>query len=356
MTSGTGTSSPPPFDDELADVLDTIRDRIPATIRPDMIEHVRTARAVSVETVLTDAALTHSEVSVDPGHGHPAVVLSILRRVDHGAGGPGVFYVHGGGLVAGNRFTGFDTVSDWVLELDAVAVSVEYRLAPENPYPAAFDDCCAALLWTARNAVELGFDPDRLLLCGSSAGGGLAAALALRARDAGGPALVGQALLYPMLDDRNDTVSSRQIDGIGVWDRSSNETGWDAYLGSRRGTPDVSPYAAPARADDLRDLPPTFLDVGSADVFRDEITAFADRLWAAGGRAELHVWPGAFHGFDKLAPDAELSRLAREARTSWVRRTLQPTARVAAGPEPTTGGTPQRPTWVRGPEGTPQLG
>ena len=128
--------------------------------------------------------------------------------------------------------------------------------------------------------------------------------------------------MCPMLDDRNDTPSSLQMVGRGVWDRISNNTGWTALLGEQRGGPDVSPYAAPARATDLSGLPPAFIDVGSAETFRDEDVAYASRIWQAGGQAELHVWPGGFHGFDVVAPHAAVSRDAKAARIRWLRRLL----------------------------------
>jgi acetyl esterase/lipase len=159
-------------------------------------------------------------------------------------------------------------------------------------------------------------------VAGGSAGGGLAAAVALLARDRGGPPLLAQLLMCPMLDDRNDTPSAQQMAGLGVWDRTSNETGWTALLGAARGGPDVSPYAAPARATDLSGLPPAFIDVGSAETFRDEAVTYASRIWQAGGVAELHVWPGGFHGFAALAPQAAVSREANNAQRSWLRRVL----------------------------------
>ncbi len=125
-----------------------------------------------------------------------------------------------------------------------------------------------------------------------------------------------------MLDDRNETPSTHQMKGLGVWDRTSNDTGWTALLGSARGGPDVSPYAAPARATDLSGLPPAFIDVGSAESFRDEDVDYARRIWLAGGSAELHVWPGGYHGFDSFAPQAEISRAAKAARLRWLRRIL----------------------------------
>ncbi len=142
------------------------------------------------------------------------------------------------------------------------------------------------------------------------------------ARDRGGPLLAGQMLMCPMLDDRNDTPSSWQMAGRGVWDHTANETGWSALLGESRGGPDVSPYAAPARAADLSGLPPAFVDVGSAETFRDEDVAYASRIWQAGGIAELHVWPGGFHGFTMMAPDTAVSRAASAAQVGWLRRLL----------------------------------
>jgi acetyl esterase/lipase len=217
-----------------------------------------------------------------------------------------------------------ELVLEWARELDAVVVSVEYRLAPEHPYPAGVEDVYAGLLWTARHAGGLGGDPERIVVAGASAGGGLTAALALLARDREGPRPLGQVLMYPMLDDRNDTVSAHQMAGVGAWDRTANETAWTAVLGDARGGPDVPPYAAPARASDLSGLPPAFLDVGSAETFRDEVVDYASRIWRAGGVAELHVWPGGFHGFDAFAPHTVLARTARAARIAWLRRLLAP--------------------------------
>lgn len=213
---------------------------------------------------------------------------------------------------------------DLAEDLGLAVVSVEYRLAPETPHPGPIEDVYAGLVWTVQHADELGIDAARIVIAGGSAGGGLTAALALLARDRGGPALLGQMPLYPMLDDRNNTVSARQMAGVGIWDRTANDTGWTALLGDACGGPGVSPYAAPARATHLSGLPPAFIDVGSAETFRDEAVAYASRIWAAGGVAELHVWPGAFHGFDHFAPQAQVSQDARAARLRWLRRLLAP--------------------------------
>ena len=235
---------------------------------------------------------------------------------------PGVLFAHSGGLMFGDRFSGLDRMIDFVELLGVVLVSIEYRLAPEHRDPYPREDVYAALEWMASHAESLGVRLDRLLIAGASAGGGLAAGVALAARDRGGPRLCGQLLDYPMLDDRGLTKSTRQFDGIGVWDRVSNVTGWSALLGDARGGPDVSVYAAPARATQLHDLPPAFLDVGSAEIFRDETVAYADALWNAGGDAELHVWPGGFHAFDIFAPHTALSRGMIATRSAWMSRVL----------------------------------
>jgi acetyl esterase/lipase len=254
--------------------------------------------------------------------GGPDLSVLILRPAAGSGPWPGIYQIHGGGMIMGNNRMGADELAYLVEELGAVAVSVEYRLAPEHPHPAPVEDCYAGLVWTSTHADELGIDPARLLIAGGSAGGGLAAGVALMARDRGGPALTHQVLRCPMLDDRGITPSSQELEGEGVWDRISNVTGWTALLGEARGGPDVSPYAAPARATDLRDLPATFIDVGSVETFRDEDIDYAARLSRAGVSVELHVWPGGYHGFEISAPETRLAKAARAARHGYLRRVL----------------------------------
>ncbi len=324
----------PPFDPELAAVLESAAGRGFTTMTADLIPAVRdgaSALSLSDDDLRRAGSIGIEERTVPGPPGAPDIVVLICRPTGRTGAGPGVVHLHGGGMVMGDRRTGLATMLDWVDQLGVVVVSVEYRLAPEHPHPAPVEDCYAGLVWVADHAADLAIDPQQLLVAGTSAGGGLAAAVALLARDRSGPVLAGQVLLCPMLDDRNDTFSGHQLDGVGVWDRGSNDTGWTALLGDQRGAPDVSPYAAPARAPDLSGLPPTYIDVGSAETFRDEDVDYAMRLWQAGGIAELHVWPGGFHGFDLIAPGAAVSQAAQAARVTWLRRLLDPSRVTARG-------------------------
>jgi acetyl esterase/lipase len=324
-TSPSPVGPPPPFDPELAAALVVIGEIVQPGITLDMIPAMREEYP---DPPPTDEELSRGgefrieERAVPGPAGAPEISLLIVRPASVTAPVAAIYHVHGGGMIVGDNRVGVDVLLDWAQEFQLAIVSVEYRLAPEHPHPAPIEDCYAGLLWTAEHADELGIDPDRVIIAGGSAGGGLTAALALLVRDRGGPALIGQMLMYPMLDDRNDTPSSVQMAGLGIWDHTANETGWGALLGDARGGLGVSPYAAPARATDLAGLPPAFIDVGSAETFRDEDVAYATRIWQAGGQAELHVWSGGFHGFDQLAPQAAISQDARVARLDWLRRLL----------------------------------
>ncbi|WNM36534.1 alpha/beta hydrolase [Streptomyces sp. Li-HN-5-11] len=294
---------------------------VTAELIPALRQGDPTPRATD-EDLRRGGAYRFEERSVPGPAGAPDVSLLVCRPTAASTGSGALYWIHGGGMFIGDSRSGLQFMLELAEQFSLAVISVDYRLAPENPHPAPVEDCYAGLLWTVEHAGELGVDPGRIVVGGVSAGGGLAAAVTLLARDRGGPALLGQLLLCPMLDDRNDTPSALQMAGHGVWDRTANDTGWTALLGEARGGPDVSPYAAPARATDLSGLPPAFIDVGSAETFRDEDVAYAARIWQAGGRAELHVWPGGFHGFDGLAPHAAVSQDARDARARWLRRLL----------------------------------
>ncbi|WP_432543480.1 alpha/beta hydrolase [Kineococcus sp. SYSU DK002] len=333
---------PPPFDPELVPVLDVLTSaRPPDAYRPDTIAEMR--RPVPGVPAPTDDALSRDgayrveERTVPGPDGAPDVPLLLCLPRRAGAPVPALYFIHGGGMIVGDNRFGLPEVLDLAAPLGMAVVSVEYRLAPETPHPGPVEDSYAGLRWLSEHAGELGVDPGRVVVAGMSAGGGLAAGVALLARDRGGPAIAGQMLLSPMLDDRGDSPSAHQMRGLGVWDSRSNRTGWDALLGEGvRGGPDVPAYAAPARAADLSGLPPTFVDVGSAETFRDEDVAFAGRLWQAGGRGELHVWPGGFHGFDVVAPAAALSKDAIAARAAWLRRLLGATLALGSSVLPTS--------------------
>ena len=240
-----------------------------------------------------------------PGlNGTHEIPIRIYRPKNATAASPGIYYIHGGGMVVGDLETGDFECKTMCAELGAVIVNVDYRLAPEHPYPAPVEDCYAGLNWMVDNAADLGLDIDRLAIYGASAGGGLTIATSLMALDRNGPKLCFVMAIYPMLDDRNVTPSSHQITAVGAWDRFANIEAWEAYLGGK----DADHYAAPARREDVSGFPPTFIDVGTEDAFRDEDIAFASKLLAVGVPTELHVYPGAFHGSEVMAPTSSLNQ------------------------------------------------
>jgi acetyl esterase/lipase len=316
----------PPLDPELAEPLARVRASIPASLTADLIPKSRElseAGRLSDEQIRRGGAFDILEVSIPGGLGSGEVNVIICRPTT--TDGPhGVIYnTHGGGMVAGNHKT-VELAGELrrAEQIQFAVVAVDYRLAPEFPHPIPVEDCYAALQWLGANAAELNLDPTRIIISGNSAGGALATAVALMSRDRQGVQIIGQMLQCPMLDDRCNSISCHQMEGIGLWDRTCNITGWTALLGSHRGNDDVSCYAAPARATDLSGLPPAFIDVGAVEALRDEVIEYASRIWQAGGEAELHVWSGAFHSFDQWVPDAKVSRAAEAMRMSWLRRLL----------------------------------
>ncbi|AXG80861.1 alpha/beta hydrolase [Streptomyces paludis] len=319
----------PPFDPELGAALAALGDRSKERLTSENLAAHRRRDAASrplptLTELRADGRFAVEELSVPGAAGGPDVTLVYARPAAATGPLPVLYYLHGGGMIMGNARSVLPRIlRDWSAPLNLAVLSVEYRLAPETRYPGPLEDCHTGLVWTAAHADGLGIDSERVVVGGKSAGGGLAAALTLLNRDRGdGPTPIGQLLLCPMLDDRLRTPSALQMTGAGLWDRSSTAVAWQAYLGDRYGAPDLPPYAAPARATDLSGLPPTYLDVGSAETFRDENIAYAQGIWRDGGHAELHVWPGAFHGFDSVAPTAVLSREARHTRTQWLSRVL----------------------------------
>jgi triacylglycerol lipase len=302
-------------DPELLDLLDTL-------VLPDLsLENLQVLRDLfqppPAEDLSDGVAEDNHWIASSDG---AALRLRILRRSDASAPDPVVLYIHGGGFVSGSPEL-FDFYTRALVEqLGVVIVGVAYRQAPEAVFPAAVEDCYAALRWIWESASEQGFDLGRVGVLGESAGGGLAAAVALLARDRGDYPLAFQMLLEPMLDDR--TGSTREPHphaGQFVWTKLNNRFGWRSLLGREPGASDVSPYAAPARATDLSGLPPTFIAVGALDLFMAEDLDYASRLIAAGVPTELHVIPGAFHGF-YLQTEATVAEMFVRLGTDALRR------------------------------------
>lgn len=311
------TSPRPGLDPELAALLAGMPSL--SQLTPEVLAQLRRLPSTPVDVLLEGREAERREVTVDAADG-TRIPLSVFRPSGTGrsAGAPCVYWMHGGGMVMGDRFSQIDIPLEWLDRFGAVVVSVDYRLAPEATGTTLVEDCYQGLLWISEHAEELGIDTGRIVVAGASAGGGLAAGVALLARDRGGPALAAQMLICPMLDHRNTTTSSRQYaGGPGVWTREMNEFGWRSLLGGLADE-DVPGHVSPALAEDLAHLPTTYLDAGSAEVFRDEVVEYATRIWGTGGQAELHVWAGGFHGFDALYPQARVSAAARRARGEWL--------------------------------------
>jgi acetyl esterase/lipase len=282
-------------------------------------EGVAAMRTASFKSPDLSDAVVRTEHQVP---GDPPVPVRVHRA--KGADGllPAVVTIHGGGYVIGSYDMDSPLLDRWCPNLGMVGVSVEYRLAPETSYPGPLEDCYAALRWTYDHAHKLGIDKQRIGLYGLSAGGGLAAALALLARDRGEVPLAFVLLDCPMLDDRQQTPSIT-ADGLYVWSSASNEFGWRSYLGELSGSDDVPPYAAAAREVDLTGLPPPCIVVGSIDGFRDEDMAYAQRLNQAGVPCEVHVIAGLPHAY-LLVPGATAVQLAMHCMDDWLTRQLPP--------------------------------
>lgn len=235
---------------------------------------------------------------------------------------PAVLWIHGGGLVVGHPIAYHDICRRLARQLDAVVVSVDYRLAPADPFPAGLEDCYRALRWVHDTAVDLGVDPARVAVAGDSAGGGLTAAVSQVALDRGGPPIAFQAMKYPMLDDRSVLRADHDGRGSFVWTPASNAYAWGAYLGHPVTEDEDRPYAAAARRADLTGLPPAWIGVGDLDLFHDEDVAYAERLRAAGVPCDLLVVPGMYHGAEGLVAKAESMVAFEDALVSALRTAL----------------------------------
>ena len=295
-------------DPELVPILDAL----PAvSLNADTLPQARLASAglngqAAEPLEWADISVTNRQV---PGPaGAPDVQLVIYTPKNFSSPLPAFYWLHGGGYVMGTAEAAGPVLKEIVSKIGCIAVAVDYRVAPETPHPGPVEDAYAGLKWLYANATDLQLDPERIAIGGGSAGGGLAATLGLLVRDRGEIPVVFQLLIYPMLDDRTVThADPHPYTGEYVWTRESNRFGWTSLLGGEPGGPDVSPYAAAARAENLAGLPPTFISVGTLDLFLEEDLEYARRLIRGGVPTELHVYPGAFHGF-MMATQAQVTQ------------------------------------------------
>ena len=325
----------PAYDIELAKLLDTWAVPVEfdlAMMRggsndDDQSSHGETEeREFSAARILKDKPfLVHEEHSI-PGPDNTTIILSVWTPKESSETPRSVlYYMHGGGLVSGDRHTDLTHIIDLLADIDCVVVSVEYRLSPETPQPGPSEDCYAGLVWLSENATRLRINPSHIVLLGISGGGIVAAAVCLMARDRKSPSIPikGLMLWAPQLDDRCETLSDQQYEHGNpistLWVRAC----WDLVLPNIRGTNKVTPYCAPARAEDYSNLPPTYIDAGECEVLRDQVVQFATDMWRCGSTCELHIWPGAHHIFELAnSPHNSLIQAARTAKTNWLKRMM----------------------------------
>ena len=305
------------IDEESKGPLEALWEALPGGLNgiPDIVARraaMSASRAAAPKGDFPDLTVT---THTYPGQGGE-LSLRLYRPNDAPAAGPGLIYIHGGGMIMGDLDSQDENMREAATALGIPIASIDYRKAPEHPYPAAPEDCYAGVCWVFEHAADLGMDTRNIGLMGASAGGGLALAVALMLRDREGPALKYLLPIYPMIDDRHETTSSHEVVDIGIWDRAGSIEAWGWYLGGA----EADSYAAPARAQDLSGLPPTYIDVGDLDLFRDEDIAITQRLSAAGVPVEFHLWTGAYHASELFAPNARLSQRIWQTRYTAIRR------------------------------------
>jgi acetyl esterase/lipase len=303
------------FDPEVAAVLEALADSTGPAAAPPPVGDVESRRSALnamleqannvAQPIAGEVEIIDHEVAAADGTG----IRARWYRLPSSTSRAAVLYLHGGGMIVGAVPIFDGPVSRYVAQTGVAMLSLDYRLAPEHPHPTPVEDAYAGLRWLATHASELGIDPDRIAVMGDSAGGGLAAAVAILSRDRHGPDLARQILLYPMLDDRT-TTPDPYIAPFAGWSYDDNVTGWNALLGERHDDSQPDPSAAPARLTDARGLPPAYIEVGQLDIFRDEDVTYALTLSRAGVPVELHVHPGVPHEYDAIAFTADVSRRA----------------------------------------------
>lgn len=293
-TSPAGSALRPDFHPELAPLLEGI----PYLDVADPPAARRTLKGLEAQWPPVDTSrITVTERAVPGPAGAPDVTVRVYTPKTPGPHG-GLLWIHGGGFVMGDLETEHMHCVRFAADAGCVVVSVQYRLAPEHPFPAAPEDCYAALEWMAANAAELGIDTDRLGVAGCSAGGALAAAVSLMSRDRGGPRLVLQLLTFPVIDDRMDTPSARSFQDTPIWSTPHSVASWRHYLGEGHEKRETSPYAAPGRAEDLSGLAPAHIITAQYDPLRDEGIRYGLSLLEAGVPTGIHQWARTFHIFD----------------------------------------------------------
>lgn len=311
----------PPIDPKLAPIIDSV-------ILPEELD-ISFLRGLDVggspQPILNaNPHLTHDHHVITSPGGH-SIALSIFAPLASSNALPALFYIHGGGMISGDRFSAVAQLIDVVQDIPCIVVSVEYRLAPETPAPGGAEDCYEALVWLSTNATSLGIDPAAIVVCGSSGGAPLAASACLLARDRKVPIvpIKAQMLLSPMLDDRCNSVSDAQFEYGVPWNGITNRAAWNHALAGQRGTNTVTMYQAPSRATDLSNLPQAYIDAAECEVFRDPAVAYALDMWRCGSSCELHVWPGGTHLFDAVEnPGVPVVGAAIAAKRSWLSRML----------------------------------
>jgi acetyl esterase/lipase len=313
----------PLVDPELAAMLD----QIPTVeLTEEIVKLVRardqTMRSQKLPNLPTFPDIEVTERFVPGPEGAPEVRVLVYLPITVEGPRSTLLWIHGGGYILGTPEQEDLMVKNMVSTIGCVAVSVDYRLAPETRHPGPVEDCYAALKWLHTHTSELGVDPTRIAIGGSSAGGGLAAALGLLARDRGEIPLAFQLMIQPMLDDRTCTLAEpHPYTGEFIWTREANRFGWTSLLGQEPALPDVSPYAAAARAEHLEGLPPTFISAGALDLFLEEDLEYARRLTRAGVPTEFHIYPGAYHGF-RMVADAQVTQTAARDQLAALKRAL----------------------------------
>lgn len=308
------------IDPELKPLLDMLP---PLELTDHSLPAIRAAAFTPPADPVAQEAVAMSSRTVPGPPGNPEVGLRIYTPQNSQGPLPCIFHIHGGGYVAGSAAALDPLHRRLALDANCVIVSVDYRLAPETRFPGAIEDCYAALTWTLTNAASLKVDARRVGVMGESAGGGLAASLALLVRDRGEHELAFQHLVYPMLDDRTCIrTDPHPYAGEFIWTAANNTFGWRSLLGLEPGSVGVSCYAAAARAENLSGLPRTYISTGALDLFIEEDLEYASRLLRAGVEVELHVYPGAYHGFDLFIPESTVARASRRDGLEALRRAL----------------------------------